>query len=112
MARKIRRILFICTGNIDRSPTAEALLKEKPGFDVQSAGTSLLAPKRLSRKLVDWADIIFAMEERHRMAVLAFNRQAGDKVIVLNVPDIYKRGDLELMETLKTKLSDFLGIVW
>jgi len=36
-----KRVLFVCTANVDRSPTAEALLKGKEGFDVLSAGTAL-----------------------------------------------------------------------
>lgn len=37
------RILLVCTGNICRSPLAEALLKKKlPGRTVLSAGTSAL----------------------------------------------------------------------
>lgn len=112
MARKIRRVLFVCTGNIDRSPTGEALLKQKEGFEVQSAGTSILAPKRISKGLLTWADVIFAMEERHRTAVLALNPQAGNKVIVLNVPDVYRRDEPELIEILKTKLAEHLGVNW
>lgn len=112
MARKIRRVLFICTGNIDRSPTAEALLKRKEDFEVQSAGTSILAPKRISKGLLDWADVILAMEERHRAAVLALNPQAGNKIVVLNVPDVYRRDDPELIEILKTKLAEHLGVNW
>lgn len=112
MARKIRRVLFICTGNIDRSPTAETLLKRKEGFEVQSAGTSILAPKRMSKGLLDWADVIFAMEDRHRAAALSLNPQAGNKIIVLNVPDVYRRDEPELIETLKTKLAEYLGVNW
>ena len=35
----VEKILFVCTGNMDRSPTAESLLKGREGFEVRSAGT-------------------------------------------------------------------------
>lgn len=37
----VRRILFVCLGNICRSPTAEAVLRAMaPGLEIDSAGTS------------------------------------------------------------------------
>jgi protein-tyrosine-phosphatase len=32
-----KRILFVCTGNMDRSPTAEDLLKGREDFEAMSA---------------------------------------------------------------------------
>ncbi|MGB9133995.1 MAG: phosphotyrosine protein phosphatase, partial [Candidatus Bathyarchaeia archaeon] len=58
-----RKVLFVCSGNIDRSPTAEVLLRGKEGFEVKSAGTWEGARKVVSRELMDGADAIFVMEE-------------------------------------------------
>jgi len=104
----VEKALFVCTGNMDRSPTAEWLLKGKKGFEAKSAGTWIHAEKRISKDLVDWADIIFAMEEKHKEAILAISPEAKDKVIVLNVPDIYGRNDPELVRILEEKLSRHL----
>jgi len=107
-----RNVLFVCTGNIDRSPTAEALLKKKKGFDVRSAGTWIGAPTRISEDLVDWADIILVMEEEHKEAILSMKPEAEQKITVLEVPNMYLRGDPELVRTLKAKLSSHLDIEW
>ena len=107
-----RKVLFVCTGNIDRSPTAEALLRKKAGFDVRSAGTWIGAPTRISEALVDWADIILVMEEEHKKAILSMKQGAESKTTVLGVPNRYLRGDPELIETLKAKLSRHLDVNW
>ncbi len=106
---KNKHILFVCTGNIDRSPTAEALLRGKQGLEACSAGTSMNAYRRLSPSLIDWADIIFAMEERHRKAVLTISPGTENKIIVLDIPDIYPRDNPELVNILKEKLKTHLN---
>jgi len=105
------RVLFVCTGNMDRSPTAEDLLKGVEGFEVKSAGTSTLARKRISKEFIDWADVIFAMEDHHQKAILSLSPSAAHKVVVLGVPDRYRRGDPELIAVLRRKLVGHLGMV-
>jgi len=112
MIKRVRRVLFVCTGNIDRSPTAEAFLRRKEGFEAQSAGTWINAPMRLTASLIDWADIIFAMEEQHRETILALRLEAKDKIIVLGIPNEYQKDDLELIKILKRKLTEHLKIEW
>ena len=104
-------MLFVCTGNIDRSPTAEALPKEKEGFEVKSAGTWMGARKVVSKELIDWADIVFVMEEHHKEALIKIDQNAEAKIIVLGVDDHYLKGDPELMRILKERLSEYLGTV-
>ncbi|MCS7120894.1 MAG: phosphotyrosine protein phosphatase [Nitrososphaerota archaeon] len=108
----VKRILFVCTGNMDRSPTAERLLKGKEGFEVKSAGTWIYARNRISKDLIEWADQIFVMEEHHREIILSMNPAADRKIVVLGIPDIYQRNDPELINILKTKLAEHLNIEW
>ncbi|MBS7634347.1 phosphotyrosine protein phosphatase [Candidatus Bathyarchaeota archaeon] len=110
--QKVRRVLFVCTANIDRSPTAEALLKNLGEFEVQSAGIWFNARRRISESLIDWADIIFAMEDHHKEAILNLKPDAENKMVVLNIPDIYPKNDPELIKILKMKLSESLKIKW
>ena len=104
-------MLFVCTGNIDRSPTAEALLREKEGFEVKSAGTWMGARKLVSKELMNWADIVFVMEEHHKEALIKIDQNAEAKIIVLGVDDHYLKGDPELMRILKERLSEYLGTI-
>lgn len=106
------RILFVCTANIDRSATAEDLLRGDDSFEVLSAGTWLHARRKISRELLDWADKIFVMEEHHKDAVLDLKPDAENKIILLDIPDAYPKSHPELVKTLKAKLSKHLNIEW
>jgi len=104
-----KRVLFVCSGNVDRSPTAEALLRGKEGFQVKSAGTWTGARTVVSKELMDWADMIFVMEEHHKEALKQIDQRADMKVIVLGIDDHYFKGDPELTRILKERLSKYLG---
>lgn len=58
-----RRLLVVCTGNICRSPMAEAILRDRlppqDGFTVQSAGTGALVGHGAHK------EAIAVMDERH-----------------------------------------------
>lgn len=77
-----------------------------------SAGTWIHARKRVSRELIEWADVIFVMENHHKGVLLSISPEAEDKIIVLDVPDIYRRNDPELLSMLKNKLTKHLKIEW
>lgn len=103
----ILNILFVCTGNVDRSPTAEEMFINIEGVEAKSAGTSLLAVTRLSKELIDWADKVFVMENRHQKAVLKLDPDAREKIEILDIPDRYFHNQPELKELLKKKLKRF-----
>jgi predicted protein tyrosine phosphatase len=104
------RILFVCTANMYRSPTAEKLFKGREDVDVRSAGTWMEAPNRISRELIEWADTIFVMENHHKKNLLKISSESEMKIIVLDIPAIYKKDSPELIEMLKAKLSNYLKI--
>ncbi len=106
------KVLFVCTGNMDRSPTAESLLKGRQGFEVTSAGTWTHANRIISKDLIDWADVIFAMELEHKEAILGICPGAEQKVVVLNVPNMFSKNDPELVKILKDRLSGYLKVDW
>jgi len=106
-----RKVLFVCSGNIDRSPTAEVLLRGKEGFEVKSAGTWAGARTVASKELIDWADMIFVMEEHHKEALMKIDRKADAKIVVLGIEDHYWKGDPELIRILKERLSKYLGMI-
>ncbi len=101
------RILFVCTANKLRSPTAEDVFRGWPGVDAISGGTDSSAPRPLTKELVASADMIFAMETHHREYIRKkFKQRPSDsKIITLHIPDEYERGDPELVSLLKEKIS-------
>ncbi|MEO8581101.1 MAG: protein tyrosine phosphatase [Patescibacteria group bacterium] len=100
-------LLFICTYNQYRSPTAEHIFKTVSGLSVRSAGTSGSAAHHINSKDLQWADIIFVMEKKHREYLEEnFQIEMKDKKIVnLNIPDEYQYMDPELVEMLKTEVN-------
>ncbi len=103
-------LLFICSKNQWRSPTAERLFKNHAVHMARSAGTSEKARVRINQKLMDWADVIFVMEQKHRTILkdrfpLASTRK---QIIVLDIEDIYPFGDEELVTILKGSLEKYL----
>lgn len=105
-------ILFVCTGNTCRSPTAEAIAKKlwqgkgKGRIKIHSAGTVALSGFRtaplsiktmgkrgirmdlhrstpLNEEMVEEADLILVMERKHKKQILHFSPFAEGKVFLL-----------------------------
>jgi RpiB/LacA/LacB family sugar-phosphate isomerase len=101
-----KRILFVCTGNICRSPMAEGLFRhftqDRQDFEVASAGVAAsfgqppsqngvaalrqwsidisdIRSQPLTDELIDWATHIFAMTRSHLDAILTFFPEAASK---------------------------------
>ena len=108
----MKKVLMICTGNMDRSPTAAMLVAEMCApMWVTSAGTEPWAKNQVTHELVEEADVICVMEEaHHRYIRKRFGDSHADKVIVLDVPDSYVCWDVELIRLLKPKLRAALGL--
>ena len=104
------RVLFVCTANRLRSPTAEDLFRDWPGIEAISAGTDSEAPRTLTRELVASADLIFAMESSHRERIRKKYKQRphDSRIIALHIPDEYERGAPELIALLKAKVPSII----
>ena len=99
----MQHLLFICSRNEWRSRTAETIFRDTPGVTVKSAGTSPSARIRINRKLLEWADTIYVMEQKH-LAQLRQRFGRGEweaRVIVLDIPDEYRYMDEELVRELR-----------
>ena len=105
-----RNYLFVCSQNKLRSPTAEHIFADYPGIHVLSAGTNRDAETPLSDELVEWADIIFAMERTHRSKLRTKHRTVvkDTRVIVLDIPDEYDFMDEALVRLLKARMRKWL----
>lgn len=109
---RAQRILFVCTGNIDRSRTAEDLYGRDPRYEVRSAGTAIFAREPVSRELLRWADRVFVMcerEDRHRTLLKLRFPEIDVPVVDLDIEDRWRRGDPELVKRLVRKLAPHLG---
>jgi len=105
----VKRVLFVCSQNKLRSPTAEQVFAAWPGLEVDSAGTNHDAENPLTGELVEWADVIFVMERTHRSKLSKrFKRHLKARVICLNIPDDYDFMDPGLVVLLKARAGPHL----
>ena len=112
MPNSREQLLFICSRNQWRSPTAAALFKHSQSYVAKSAGTSDSARIKLTANLISWADQIFVMEKRHG-AIIRQNYPdlIQDKSITtLHISDDYQYMDPELIEILKSRLAEYLDL--
>ncbi len=105
-----QRFLFVCSQNKLRSPTAEQIFSTYENMECDSAGLDSGATVELSTEQIEWADIIFVMEKRHRNKLSKkFKRVLnGKRVIVLDIPDEYEFMDEALIILLKAKVIKFV----
>ena len=122
----------MCSGNAHRSPLAEALLKKlRPGLEVDSAGTSTSipiseevrqylakenagkylkrVPESLTLKRLGDYDLIVAMEQRHKDAVVALCAECEQRTVVWNVEDPYfldHKGAERIYEQVEDKVRE------
>lgn len=103
-------VLFVCSQNRWRSPTAEEVFAEYPGVACASAGLNHDAENPLTPELLDWAELVFVMEREHKKRLSArFQAHLGDKrVICLDIPDKHRFMDPALVDLLKRKVTKFL----
>jgi predicted protein tyrosine phosphatase len=105
----VTKVLFVCSQNRLRSPTAEHVFGGREDLEVTSAGTNNDAETPLNRELVEWAELIFVMEPAHRNKLTKkFRSSIRGRVICLNIPDDYEYMDPVLVEQLKRKVSPHL----
>ena len=105
-------VLFVCSENRLRSPTAQVVFTKHPDLSVLSAGTNKDSDTPVSGDLIQWADVIMTMENVHRNRLSKRFRPLlkGKRVIVLQIPDDYEFMAPELVEVLKRRVPKILGV--
>jgi predicted protein tyrosine phosphatase len=105
----MQNVLFACSQNKLRSPTAEQVFANWPEVEVSSAGTNYDGENPLSQELIEWADIIFVMEKSHRTKVQSKYRSAlkNKRLICLHIPDEFEFMDPRFVQLLESKVPQY-----
>lgn len=103
-------VLFLCTQNRMRSPTAEQVFASWPNIETDSAGLHASAQVVLSPEQIEWADLIVVMEKRHREQLSkGYGKHVrGKHIICVDVPDKYPFMDPTLVAELESKVGPHL----
>jgi predicted protein tyrosine phosphatase len=106
----LKKILFVCSENRLRSPTAEQVFSQYPGAEVASAGTNSGCANPISTEVLEWADVIMVMEQRHKKIL---QKRFGSvirekKLVVLGIPDDFEFMDKALITVLLERVPQFL----
>jgi len=82
------------------------------GYEVRSAGTEEQARIRVTEGHIGWSDLIFVMEKKHtrRLKEKFAGRLINKRIICLDIPDEYKFMDEELIEILKSRVSEYIEV--
>ena len=103
-------ILFVCSANVDRSPTAMHLYARTPGIETKSAGISSYATVPITSELIKWAELILCMEDWQLLYIQRkFNDSLSGKVSGnLDIPDEYPFMHPKLITIIKKRMIPWL----
>ncbi len=121
----MKNVLFICTGNVCRSPMAEGLLRSMAGDRVRVASAGLgaghgqppsahavevlrregvdisgIRSQPVSPELLEWADYIFTMTRDHLDMLLLLFPEMAPKTRLLRFEDAAKGGRMDVTDPI------------
>ncbi len=104
-------VLFVCSRNQWRSPTAEKIYGSDARVNVRSRGTTRAAARTISAGDLAWADVVMVMEDKHRKRILSDFPHASKSapIHVLDIPDEYHFMDAELIDLLKSAVDPIVA---
>jgi predicted protein tyrosine phosphatase len=92
--------------NKQRSVTAERLYRNDARLDVRSAGVRSEALRRVNEADLKWADVVFVMEQEHKLWILMRYEELDlPRIDVLDIPDDFEVMDPELQGILRSLLD-------
>lgn len=80
-------------------------------MSVRSCGLSDSSPRKLRVADVEWADMVFVMDSKHRTRIRESMSQAlrQTPLYVLDIPDDYQFMDPELIDLLQERVESYLN---
>ena len=131
------KVLFMCSVNAHRSPLAEALLKKlRPDLEAESAGIHTAipiseearnfltkenaeqylkkTPENLDSKELSKFNVIIAMEQNHKQALLSRCPKCESKLVVWNIQDPYflpPEHAEKIYEQIKAKVTELAKLL-
>lgn len=105
------KLLFLCSRNQWRSPTAEAVYQNDPRVEARSAGLSASARRRVTEKLLCWADLVLVMESAHKRRLREDFPEVFHelRIEVLDIPDEYEFMNPDLIALIQERVEPFLA---
>jgi len=100
-------VLFVCSKNQWRSPTAEAIYRDDDRISVRSQHTARAAAQTVRSSDIAWAGAFLVMEDNRRQRILAdlARESKFNTVHILDITDGYQCMDAELVELIKSAPS-------
>lgn len=91
-------ILFVCSANLNRSPTFEKRIRNKfPEHNIESRGIYF---NNINNNILKWADKVFVMDLSHEMFVSRYYPKYLNKVVTVGISDQYDPDDPELLDLI------------
>jgi predicted protein tyrosine phosphatase len=106
-----KKVLFVCSANVDRSPTAEKIYRREPSLNVRSAGTLSYARVPVSAELIEWADCVCVMQPSHLRSIGENFPEAsrGKELVCLDVPDVHRYMSAALVSAIREKMDPLIA---
>ena len=110
-----KKVLCVCSAGILRSPTAALVLSQEPfHYNTRAAGCEAdyaLIP--VDKVLLSWADEIVVMEAWQKKHVDGMLEEfmIDNESICLNIPDNFEYRNEDLMQIIKDRYIESIGIV-
>lgn len=101
-----KRALFVCSGGMLRSATAAQWAAAVLDWNTRNCGTAEAALPPAHANLLEWAQIIYCMEDRHREALASRFPWAQEKMQVLGIPDVFEYRHPQLLALLEKHFAD------
>lgn len=106
-------ILVVCGRNKRRSRTAEFIFKNDQRFNIRSVGLSPKSERQIKDRDIEWADMIYVMEDGQAGRISGtFRHLEIPEIEVLHIEDEYDYLEPELIEILTDRINSSLELIF